>query len=297
MGSAYITPVHPSTEISDSTAEGRAFLTTGSGMEAMGNAMIAHIRKVSGFTTNHPGAVWFATIKATDSLNINQITTSTGYFRVVKSDGSLGAQQSAGFATIATEGAGGSLRAAGIISVVNGGSVPSGNIIALTCDSNQLTSLNVTGLTALTTLYCYSNQLTSLNVTGLTALTILSCYSNQLTSLNVTGLTALAYITCYSNHLTSFVLVDCGYMSVLFGSTSEVLYATGITPMAAWTVSAYGGSYIYLNGLKGTAAELNAFYTSMPTVTGSKTITLTGAPNVGTSNTAILTGKGYTVIE
>ena len=65
------------------------------------------------------------------------------------------------------------------------------DIITLSCDDNQLTSLNVQGLTALQELYCYSNQLTSLNEQGLTALQELYCYSNQLTSLNVQGLTAL----------------------------------------------------------------------------------------------------------
>ncbi|MFC2601455.1 MAG: leucine-rich repeat domain-containing protein, partial [Treponema lecithinolyticum] len=55
-----------------------------------------------------------------------------------------------------------------------------GKITALGCDNNQLTALNVQGLTALQGLDCHINQLTALNVQGLTALKELSCGSNQL---------------------------------------------------------------------------------------------------------------------
>ncbi len=61
----------------------------------------------------------------------------------------------------------------------------------LYCDSNQLTSLDVSSNTALTELYCYENQLTSLDVSRNTALTKLGCGSNQLTSLDVSRNTAL----------------------------------------------------------------------------------------------------------
>ena len=57
-----------------------------------------------------------------------------------------------------------------------------GNIIKLYCGSNQLTALNVQGLTTLYVLLCDNNQLTALNVQGLTALQTLWCYNNQLTA-------------------------------------------------------------------------------------------------------------------
>ena len=78
-----------------------------------------------------------------------------------------------------------------------------GNIIKLYCGSNQLTALNVQGLTALQWLDCYNNQLTALNVQGLTALKELWCNNNQLTALNVQGLTALERLDCYGNRLTA----------------------------------------------------------------------------------------------
>jgi len=50
----------------------------------------------------------------------------------------------------------------------------------LNCSYNQLTALNVQGLTALRELSCGVNRLTALNVHGLTALQRLDCDANQL---------------------------------------------------------------------------------------------------------------------
>jgi len=55
-------------------------------------------------------------------------------------------------------------------------------------------------------LNCYYNNLTSLNVSGCTALTDLSCSGNNLTSLDVSKNTALTYLSCSSNNLTSAAL-------------------------------------------------------------------------------------------
>ena len=79
----------------------------------------------------------------------------------------------------------------------------------LDCNKNQLTSLDVSGCTSLTKLSCRSNQLTSLDVSGCTALTKLDCFDNQLTSLDVSGCTALTELSCSSNPLTSINLSGC----------------------------------------------------------------------------------------
>ena len=75
------------------------------------------------------------------------------------------------------------------------------NIIMLYCSGNQLTELNMQGLTALQELNCDSNQLTELNMQGLMALQELSCDNNQLTELNMQGLTALQNLYCNRNQL------------------------------------------------------------------------------------------------
>ena len=84
------------------------------------------------------------------------------------------------------------------------------------CYNNQLTSLDVSGCTALTTLFCYRNQLTSLDVSGCTALTWLECYVNQLTSLDVSGCVALTKLKCWVNQLTSLDVSDCTALTTLF---------------------------------------------------------------------------------
>lgn len=61
-------------------------------------------------------------------------------------------------------------------------------LTSLNCRVNQLTSLDLTGLTKLMTLYCSGNNLTTLDLTGLTRLIYLDCSGNRLTSLDITQL-------------------------------------------------------------------------------------------------------------
>jgi Leucine-rich repeat (LRR) protein len=77
------------------------------------------------------------------------------------------------------------------------------NLTELTCDDNQLSSLDVTQNTSLTTLNCDDNQLSSLDVTQNTSLTTLNCDDNQLSSLDVTQNTSLTTLNCDANQLSS----------------------------------------------------------------------------------------------
>ena len=76
----------------------------------------------------------------------------------------------------------------------------------LSCQSLQLTSLDVSNNTALWYLRLSNAQLTSLDVSNNTALTTLYCFDNQLTSLDVSGNLALNTVYCANNQLTS---LDC----------------------------------------------------------------------------------------
>ena len=76
----------------------------------------------------------------------------------------------------------------------------------LSCFSNQLTSLDVTKNTALTTLYCYYNQLTSLDVSKNTSLDLLSCQFNHLTSLDVSKNKEIKNLYFDSNDISSIDL-------------------------------------------------------------------------------------------
>ena len=74
-------------------------------------------------------------------------------------------------------------------------------LTSLYCNSNQLTSLDVSKNIALEWFACSWNQLTSLDVSKNTALKGLYCYGNQLTSLDVSKNTALAWLGCFGNNI------------------------------------------------------------------------------------------------
>ena len=74
-----------------------------------------------------------------------------------------------------------------------------GDVKSLNCGESELTSLNLSQNTALTSLECSYNQLTSLDVSKNTALTKLDCCCNQLTSLNISKCARLEVLFCFSN--------------------------------------------------------------------------------------------------
>ena len=80
------------------------------------------------------------------------------------------------------------------------------NLLSLSCSHNELVSLNLQGLSNLQILICSYNKLTSLNLQGLTDLVELKCNSNLLTSLNVQGSAVFYNIECTNNQLTSLIL-------------------------------------------------------------------------------------------
>ncbi|MCF6308378.1 MAG: T9SS type A sorting domain-containing protein [Flavobacteriaceae bacterium] len=75
-------------------------------------------------------------------------------------------------------------------------------LTSLWCQSNSLTSLDISANTALTDLRCFNNSLTSLDVSTNTALTRLWCQGNSLTSLDVSTNVALNSLHFYNNSLT-----------------------------------------------------------------------------------------------
>ena len=60
---------------------------------------------------------------------------------------------------------------------------------------------DISGCTALESLFCYNNSLTELNLAGCTALESLSCYRNSLTGLDVSGCTALKSLFLLCDYL------------------------------------------------------------------------------------------------
>ena len=108
-----------------------------------------------------------------------------------------------------------------------------GKITELHCDYNQLTALNVQGLTALESLNCGYNQLTALNMQGCTALKWLGCHYNQLTALNVQGCTALQRLDCSGNQLTELNVQGLTALKELYcgGNLLTTLNVQGCTAL------------------------------------------------------------------
>ena len=108
-----------------------------------------------------------------------------------------------------------------------------GKITKLYCSNNQLTALNVQGLTALENLSCYGNQLTELNAQGCTALQKLDCGYNQLTELNVQGLTALQWLYCSNNQLIALNVQGLTALKELYcyGNQLTELNMQGLTAL------------------------------------------------------------------
>ncbi len=77
------------------------------------------------------------------------------------------------------------------------------NATGLYCNSNQLTSLDISANTALVMLYVQNNQLGAVDLSNNTALVELMCSDNQLTTLNLANNTALEYLDCSINQLTA----------------------------------------------------------------------------------------------
>jgi len=80
------------------------------------------------------------------------------------------------------------------------------SLIYLDCGDNKLTTLNLSKNTALTSLECDSNNLTTLDLSKHTSLIYLNCYYNKLTTLDLTKNTALTSLGCGSNNLTTLDL-------------------------------------------------------------------------------------------
>jgi hypothetical protein len=145
-------------------------------------------------------------------------------------------------------------------------SVNASGLAALTIysvDQNLLTSLDTSGLTAVTLLGCSNNLLTSLDVSELTAMTTLSCGNNPLTTIDTTGMTSLGTLYANSTELSTLDLSGLTSLNVLDCSNGQItsLLATGVELKYTY----YDESYITNNLLS--EAALIAFVGSLATTT------------------------------
>lgn len=78
------------------------------------------------------------------------------------------------------------------------------NLGILECQYNQLTTLNLSTNTGLTQIWCYNNLINSLNLPTAPNLWGVWCYGNKLTTLNLNSNTNITDLFIQGNQLTSF---------------------------------------------------------------------------------------------
>ncbi len=93
----------------------------------------------------------------------------------------------------------------------------------LRCDTNQLTSLDISKNTSLLELDCGANDLTSLDVSNNTLLTRLTCDANKLTSLDVGNNTQLSELECSYNELTALDVSKNTVLTYLGCNANELI--------------------------------------------------------------------------
>lgn len=89
------------------------------------------------------------------------------------------------------------------------------NITRLYCQSNNLSSLDLSSNTQLIVLYCYNNNLSNLVLGNQSKLEVFSCYNNPLTSLDLSNCTSLRLFYCFNNQLASLNISNCGQLTRL----------------------------------------------------------------------------------
>ncbi|HKX85514.1 MAG TPA: hypothetical protein VJL37_02495 [Flavobacterium sp.] len=101
------------------------------------------------------------------------------------------------------------------------------SLVQLAVASNNLTTLDVSGMTSLNVIECNNNQLTSINLTGTTNLYQLWCHNNQLTSLTLpSAANTLWGVWCYGNQLTTLNLNGNVKITDLFCQTNKLTSIT-----------------------------------------------------------------------
>ena len=128
-----------------------------------------------------------------------------------------------------------------------------GNITELNCSFNELTALDVRGLTALQELYCQNNMLTSLDVRELTGLHTLYCGKNWFTALDIRGLTALQELYCNDNEIASLDARGLTALQALHCDNNRLtsLDVQGLTALQELDCSSNAIASIDVRGLTG----------------------------------------------
>jgi uncharacterized repeat protein (TIGR01451 family) len=98
---------------------------------------------------------------------------------------------------------------------------------------NQLTTLDLSGMITLQTVYASNNALTSINNTGMTALVDLGVENNHITSLTAVSLNNLQFLKCLNNNISTVNLIELPALTELNlgGNALTALNVTNLTAL------------------------------------------------------------------
>lgn len=99
----------------------------------------------------------------------------------------------------------------------------------INCNTNQLTSINLTKNTALKALNVSNNQLTTLNLSTNTLLEELYCSQNQLTQLSLNYNQQLQKLFCNDNQILGLNLQSCPYLTTLVCYHNRINISNAVT--------------------------------------------------------------------
>jgi len=121
----------------------------------------------------------------------------------------------------------------------------------LDLNNNELTTVNLSGLTALQWLYLNNNELTTVDLSGLTDLQWLDLSNNELTTVNLSGLTALQWLYLNNNELTTVDLSGLTALQWLHLSNNELTTVdlSGLTALRLLDLSYNELTTVDLSGL------------------------------------------------
>jgi uncharacterized repeat protein (TIGR01451 family) len=137
--------------------------------------------------------------------------------------------------------------------VVTGNNLSSLNLSGLTqlnyldCSQNQLTSIDLSSNPNIRTLYCGGNALTSLNISGMPNLLELYCFNNNISSLNLSQNLALQFLVCDNNALTNLDVTANTALTDLYYSNNNIANIDLINNTALTTLGCNGNGVSTLN--------------------------------------------------
>ena len=174
-----------------------------------------------------------------------------------------------------------------------------GETIKLDCERNQLTSLDISKNTALTSLSCGYNQLTSLDISKNTTLTELDCAFNLLISLDVTKNTALTRLDCsWNQFLTSLDVSNCTALTKLSCNFNQLTSLDISKNIALNYLDCSRNQLTSLDVTKNTAlTELSCGYNQLTSLDVSGCTALTKLDCVGNQLTSLDVSKNTALTE